>query len=393
MKVLIRTAACALVAGLLVCGVFAGTRYIKHKKTIEAVQKAIERQEAAANALKTGTDPEKNEPSDTDIYNVSGAADSAMPSVVSIGVKSVSYSYDFFGRTVPYENSGSASGIIAAQNYGEILIVTNNHVVEGASSVEITFIDGEKVPASVKGTEESEDLAVVSVKLSDIKDETLSKIRVATFGSSDDLMLGEMVIAIGNALGYGQSVTVGHVSAKNREVDMEDFTLSLIQTDVAINPGNSGGALLNTRGEVVGINNAKIASADVEGICYAIPISTAIPIIDDLMNRQVLPVGQQAYLGISGQIITAENAELYNMPRGVYITEVKEGSPAETYGLKVGYIITKINGRAVTSQEGYEKIISYTRGGSEGKITIKKRVEGNYVEETKDVVFGTKSDN
>ncbi len=200
-----------------------------------------------------------------------------------------------------------------------------------------------------------------------------------------------MVIAIGNALGYGQSVTVGYVSAVNREVTVDEYTMSLIQTDVAINPGNSGGALLNSRGEFIGINNAKIADEKVEGICYAIPCSTAIPIIESLMNMTEVPESEQAYIGIVGQVITKDYATAYNMPRGIYIKEIKSDSPAEKAGLTEGMIITKINGITINSQEGYEKIISCTRGNTLGTITVKLRTEGTYVEKTFDITFGTKN--
>ncbi len=386
---------CALSAGLVVSLAFVGVRFIKYKKTEAAVKQAVIKQQEVWEKVSYARDNNTDDPgTDGDpSYGVAGAAKCAMPSLVSVGVTSVTYSYDFFGRQYPYETKGSASGIIAAQNFGEILIVTNNHVVDGASEVEVTFIDGAKAEAEVKATEESEDLAVIGVKLSDISAETLSVIRIATFGDSDLLVPGDMVIAVGNALGYGQSVTVGYVSALNREVEMSDeYTLTLIQTDVAINPGNSGGALLNARGEVVGINNAKIASEDVEGICYAIPSSTAIPIIEVLMTRKTLPVGEQAYLGITGQIVTAENSKLYNLPRGIYVKEVRSGSPAERAGIRVGDVITEINKKTVNSQEAYEKIMSYTPGGSEGTVTVKRLSEGKYKEETLNVTFGYRAD-
>ncbi len=392
MKPLVKTIIFAVVAGLAATVVFTGTRYIQNKKTEEAVQQILVKQQEVFEKLEAERETESRTNPETDIYDVSGAANCAMPALVSVGVTSVSASYDFFGRKYETESKGNASGIIAAQDYGEVLIVTNDHVVEGISSINVTFIDGTTVDAEVKATEEAEDLAVISVKLKDIPSETVARIRIATFGNSDDLVPGERVIAIGNAMGYGQSVTVGYVSALGREVEMDDYTMSLIQTDVAINPGNSGGALLNERGEVVGINNAKIASETVEGVCYAIPSSTAIPIIEVLMMRRVLAENDQAYIGIVGQIITAENASLYKLPRGIYVKEVKAGSPAENAGIISGHIITAINGKKVYSQEMYEKIVSYTPGGSEGTVTVKKLVEGEYVEETLNITFGRKGD-
>ncbi|MCR5584583.1 MAG: trypsin-like peptidase domain-containing protein [Lachnospiraceae bacterium] len=393
MKTFLKTLICAVAVGLAAALVLLGVRFVKYKKTEAAVKQAVIKQQEVWEKVTYARETDDNDTEKDTAYNVTGAAKCAMPSLVSVGVTSVTYSYDFFGRKYPYESKGNASGIIAAQNYGEILIVTNNHVVDGASEVEVTFIDGATAAAEVKAAEESEDLAVIAVKLSDISADTLSAIRIATFGDSDLLVPGDMVIAVGNALGYGQSVTVGYVSALNREVEMsDDYTLTLIQTDVAINPGNSGGALLNARGEVVGINNAKIASETVEGICYAIPSSTAIPIIEVLMTRKTLPTNEQAYLGFTGQIVTAENSKFYNLPRGIYVKEVRSGSPAETAGIKVGDVIVAINGKTVNSQEGYEKIMSYTPGGSEGTVTVKRLTEGKYEEETFNVTFGYKAE-
>ncbi len=378
---------CAIATGA-VCGMaFAGIKYAKYKKEIDAVVKKYEKLQeqysSAASESKVSTQENGN--------GVSKIASDAMPALVAINVSGVTYKYDMFGRTYAYETTSNASGIIAAQNNGEILIATNYHVVEDAVSVSVNFIDESTAEAEVKASDESEDLAVVSVKVSDLSIETLAAIKVATFGDSESLCPGEMVIAIGNALGYGQSVTVGYVSAVNREVTVDEYTMSLIQTDVAINPGNSGGALLNSRGEFIGINNAKIADESVEGICYAIPCSTAIPIIESLMNMTEIPESEQAYIGIVGQVITKDYATAYNMPRGIYIKEIKSDSPAEKAGLTEGMIITKINGITINSQEGYEKIISCTRGNTEGTVTVKIRTEGTYVEKTFDITFGTKN--
>lgn len=324
--------------------------------------------------------------------DVSDIAENFMPAIVAVNVKAVEPYYDFFGRVFEQEYISNASGIIVAQNPDELLIVTNNHVVEDAKSIKVTFIDGTESEAFVKAVEEGDDLAVISVNFSDMDIKTLYAIRVATLGDSESLCIGEMVVAMGNALGYGQSTTVGYVSALNREIEIDGVTLSLIQTDTAINPGNSGGALLNAYGEVVGINNAKLSDTSVEGMCFAIPVSHAIPIIEELITREVLNEDEQAYIGIIGQTISEENAQVFNMPRGIYVKEVREGSPAETAGLKAGYIITHINNKKVYSQEQFEQVLSYTRGNSEGTVTVMVLEKGVYVEHTLSIVFGTRED-
>lgn len=313
-----------------------------------------------------------------------------MPAVVAVNVTSSEVYQDFFGRKYEEEYQSNASGIIVACNPDELLIVTNNHVVEGAKQVSVVFNDGSESKASVKAVEPDEDLAVISVSFSDIKVDTFAAIRIATLGDSDSIDVGEMVVAIGNALGYGQSTTVGYISAVNREVEIEGHKLLLIQTDAAINPGNSGGALLNARGEVIGINNAKLSDTSVEGMCYAIPISTAIPVIENLIQREVLKESEQASIGIVGQEISAEYAEALNMPQGIYIKEVKEGSNAEKAGLKPGYIITRINGSKTTTQEEFENVLSYTRGGSQGTVTVMVLELGVYSERVIDITFGKK---
>ncbi len=313
-----------------------------------------------------------------------------MPAVVAVNVTSSEVYQDFFGRKYEEEYQSNASGIIVACNPDELLIATNNHVVEGAKQVSVVFNDGSESKASVKAVEPDEDLAVISVSFSDIKVDTFAAIRIATLGDSDSIDVGEMVVAIGNALGYGQSTTVGYISAVNREVEIEGHKLLLIQTDAAINPGNSGGALLNARGEVIGINNAKLSDTSVEGMCYAIPISTAIPVIENLIQREVLKESEQASIGIVGQEISAEYAEALNMPQGIYIKEVKEGSNAEKAGLKPGYIITRINGSKTSTQEEFENVLSYTRGGSQGTVTVMVLELGVYSERVIDITFGKK---
>ena len=281
-----------------------------------------------------------------------------------------------------YEQSGSGSGIILKQTDTTLLIVTNNHVVEGASNIDVVFTDGQSVVAKVKGTDSTSDLAVIEVKLTDIKDSTLKSIKVATLGSSSDLKVGEMVVAIGNALGYGQSVTVGYISAKDREVTIDNKKMILLQTDAAINPGNSGGALLNLNGEVIGINSAKFSSEVVEGIGYAIPISNAIPIINELVEREVLKEEEKGYIGISGTTVTDDMHNSLNYPYGVYVSEVAKGGAAEVGGIKPYDILTKLNGNTISTIEGFKERLNSFRAGTEVEITLQRIENGAYVEKT-----------
>mgnify|MGYP000332120164 FL=1 len=266
--------------------------------------------------------------------NVTEVAKNAMPSIVSITNMSVQEVQNFFGGTQKQKSESAGSGIIVGQNDSELLIVTNNHVVEGSSTLTVTFIDEESVEADIKGTDSDKDLAVVAVPLSKIKDSTMNKIAVATLGDSDKTQVGDQVIAIGNALGYGQSVTTGIVSAKERTMDSYDG--KLLQTDAAINPGNSGGALLNANGEVIGINSAKIATETVEGIGYAIPVSDVSDLITNLMNQKTktkVAESERGYIGIKGVDVTSDSAQMYNMPTGVYVSEVISGGGAEKAGI------------------------------------------------------------
>jgi serine protease Do len=299
-------------------------------------------------------------------------------------------SSDIFGRQYSQDIQGSGSGIIIAQNDSEILIATNNHVVSNAKSVEIVFADNTKAPATIKGTEPGKDLAVVSVKLSDLKEGTINHIKIATLGNSKSIKLGEMAIAIGNALGYGQSITVGYVSALNREVTVDNVTLHVLQTDAAINPGNSGGALLNSKGEVIGINSVKYVDDNVESVGYAIPITDAIPVINELMNRQILAEGDKAYLGVKGKDVTNDYSERFNMPVGVYVGEIKKGSAAEKAGIKVGDIIVTVNNISVETMADLEDVLGYTKAGSSGTVGIKSLEEGKYVDKTIKVDFDTR---
>lgn len=325
--------------------------------------------------------------------DVSEVVENVMPSIVAINTTSTTTASDWFGRQYQQESSGSGSGIIIGENNSEVLIVTNNHVIKGDNAaVQVKFNDDTTADAIVKGADSSADLAVLSVDISSLSEDTKSKIKIATLGDSDNVKVGEMAIAIGNALGYGQSVTVGYISATAREVALEDSTMTLLQTDAAINPGNSGGALLNASGEVIGINSVKYASEEVEGMGYSIPISDAIPIINDLMNREQLDESEQAYLGIKGQNVTSEEAEQFNMPEGVFIREVTTGSPAEKVGLKNGQIIVGFKGRSITSMEELADILSYTKAGETASIVVKELNNGEYEEKTIEVELGSKAD-
>lgn len=328
------------------------------------------------------------------VTDVSVIVEQAMPSVVSITSTAVYQSRDFgydwfFGGTPEgqtYEVPSSGSGIIIGENDTELLIVTNNHVVEDATSLKVTFIDQETVDAVIKGTDPETDLAVIAISLDQIKDGTKSQIRPATLGNSDDLKPGQGVIAIGNALGYGQSVTVGYISAVNREVQTEEGnTRLLLQTDAAINPGNSGGALLNMKGELVGINAAKYASTEVEGIGYAIPISKSEDIINQLMTRKSrtsVPEEERGYLGIQGTNVDENAARTFGMPKGAYIYRILENGAAAASELREKDIITKVDGQTVRSMEGLQEILAGYRSGEQAELTVQRQVGGSYQELT-----------
>ncbi|WP_455715064.1 S1C family serine protease [Anaerosporobacter sp.] len=328
------------------------------------------------------------------VYNtdVSDVVSETMPSIVAI-TSTVTESYnDWFGQNYEQEVEGSGSGIIVGKNDEELLIVTNNHVIDGAKAIAVQFIDEQIYQAEIKGTDSSSDLAVIAVKLSDISGDTMGKIKVATLGNSDDIKVGQMAIAIGNALGYGQSTTVGYISATEREVTVENNTMTLLQTDAAINPGNSGGALLNIAGEVIGINSVKYADSSVEGMGFAIPISRATPIINDLMNREKIKEGEEGFLGISGSTVTSEMINGYGWPEGVYIASVLEGGPAEESGILARDIITKINDTSVTSIEAMQERISSYPAGEKVTITIQRLENGQFVEKTIEVKLKKKTD-
>lgn len=371
----------ALVFGVLASATFqAGNmvfnKVVGNKETVSTGQKV--------NSTKVST----NTGSDVD-SELADMVESVMPSIVSITNLSVQQVQDFFGGVRSYESQSSGSGIIIGENDTELLLVTNNHVVEGSSTLTVTFVDGESVEAQIKGTDANIDLAIVSVELNKIKDSTKEEIKKATLGDSDALRVGEPAIAIGNALGYGQSVTDGIVSAKEREV--EGFETKLIQTDAAINPGNSGGALLNASGEVIGINTVKVNADAVEGMGYAIPISDVTEVMNDLMNRQTrtkVEETERGALGIRGTDVNAQSAEVYNMPEGVFISEVIEGRAAEKAGLTKGSIITKFDGTKIDSMETLKAQLDYYKAGEAVEITVQMpEKNGEYQEETVEITL------
>ena len=327
--------------------------------------------------------------------DVSDIAANVMPSLVSITNIGVQEMQNLFGQTMAYESQSSGTGIIIGQTDTELLIVTNNHVVNSAQVLSVGFADETACEAKVKGTDRDRDLAVIAVKMEDISKETREKIRVIELGSSSELQVGEQVIAIGNALGYGQSVTTGIVSALNRQVTVDDSTNTLIQTDAAINPGNSGGALLNRKGQLVGINSAKYSDTSVEGMGYAIPVDDVVGIIEGLMNRTIreekVPEEKQGFLGITGQDVTLEVSEAYDMPRGIYITSVEEGSAAEKAGLKKGNIIAKFDGASVSSMGELKEQLFYYKEGEEVTFAVWAVENGQYEERTVNVVLGRRN--
>lgn len=373
----------ALVVGMLAGAAFEGGQYAMQQQNKKQQEKNAEKQ-AELSALTT---------SSVSGQDVSSVVSNVMPSIVAIDTTLTS-TVEYWGQSYEQESSGSGSGIIIGENENELLLVTNNHVVEGDNAtVKVTFSDESTAEATIKGADSNADLAVLAIKKKDLTDETKKNIKIATLGDSTKTKVGDMSIAIGNALGYGQSVTVGYISAKDRKVSMEDSTMTLLQTDAAINPGNSGGALINASGEVIGINSVKYASDDVEGMGYAIPISDAVPIINELMNREQLSVAQQGYLGIKGSDITEQLSETYNMPEGIYVTEVTKGSPAEKGKIVAGDVITAINGRDVKTLEELQEVLTYTKAGTKVTITVRELKDGEYAEEERTVTLGSKGKN
>ena len=407
---------CAVLAGGLAAGSFEGVNKLAGWSGATTVEAASNKDETTLTYAKSekkdadASDSKSDTGKDTGStakgsLDVSEIVSEALPSIVSITTKSVQEVQNYFGMYGMYgyapqqqeqEVEGSGSGIIVGKNDDELLIATNYHVVEGADTLSVAFTDGNAVEASVKGFDEERDLAVVSVSLDDVEDDTMDAISIANIGSSDDLKVGEQVVAIGNALGYGQSVTTGIVSAKNRRMDSDNNTVTdgsddssdgvnLIQTDAAINPGNSGGALLNMEGEVVGINSAKLASTEVEGMGYAIAISDVTDILQYLMNetsRDKLDDSEHGVLGIEGSSVSSEAVQMYGIPAGVFVKKVTEGGAADKAGLKANSVITEFNGKAVSSIDQLIEYLSYYEPDEEVELTVQVPHGTSYKEET-----------
>lgn len=389
--------AAGLVGGALVFGVVAGSTMVGINWAAGAYGSKNPVEISQAETIPSSTSDSgvqaSNTSSITAANDVSAIVDKAMPSVVAITSKMVYESQTWFGP-MQREGVGSGSGIVVGKNDDELLIVTNNHVVQGAEELKVTFIDEVAVDASIKGTDADSDLAVIAVPLKNISSDTLSKIAIASLGTSDDLKVGQGVVAIGNALGYGQSVTVGYVSALDRSVQTEDGTSrDLLQTDAAINPGNSGGALLNMRGEVVGINSAKYSSTEVEGMGYAIPISKAQDIIDNLMTRKTrtqVTDANQGYLGIQCKNIDAVTSQQLGMPQGVFIYKIVEGGAASKSELREKDIITKFDGQGIKTYDDLTNMLKYYEGGTTVTLTVQSVENGQYVERNVDITLGNR---
>lgn len=391
--------AAAVLFGTVAGGVMTGVNYVGARLTglSDITASASAETEGTTTAqipeTKAASDDQSTTPVST-VTDVSSIAEKAMPSLVAINDTMTVEQNNFFGMPQTYQAQSSGSGIIVGQNDTELLIATNNHVVSGATDMKVTFTDSTQVAAAVKGTDSATDLAIIAVKLSDIPSDTMSKIKVSTLGDSDHVKVGEQVIAIGNALGYGQSLTVGYISALDREItDENGIQHTYIQTDAAINPGNSGGALLDLNGNVIGINAAKNASTEVEGMGFAIPISKAQEILNNLMTkktREAVDESAQGYLGIQGTNIDANASKEYGMPVGIYVYKIVEGGAAANSDLKEKDIITKFDGQSVTNMEELKQMLTYYEGGSTVELTVQSLVNGVYVEHNVQITLGTK---
>lgn len=404
----------AVLFGSVAAGSFQAVNYFSpFSKTTNSSGSTTSNNSSSTSLLKTTA---VSGSSNTGSLDVSDITTSAMPSIVAITNKSVQEVQDYFsqfgfggqGQTQTQETESQGSGIIIGKNDSELLMVTNNHVVEGADTLSVCFIDNQVYEAAIKGTDPENDLAVIAVPLDSISDDTMSQIAVASIGDSDSLKVGEQVVAIGNALGYGQSVTTGIVSAVNRTLsndssDTQDSEASsgdsssatYIQTDAAINPGNSGGALLNMNGEVIGINSAKLASTEVEGMGYAIPISRVSDIIDDLMNqttRTKVDSDKQGTIGIKGINVTSDVQEKYGLPEGIYVSEVTSGSAADKAGITSGSVITKFDGKSVNDIESLQDLLQYYEAGETVELTLQVPDSDSYKEKTVSITLGNKSD-
>lgn len=391
--------AAAVLFGTVAGGVMTGVNYVGARLTglADITATAPAETEGTTTAQVPETSAASNNGSTTavsTVTDVSSIAEKAMPSLVAINDTMTVERNNFFGMPQTYQAQSSGSGIIVGQNDTELLIATNNHVVSGATDMKVTFTDSTQVAAAVKGTDSATDLAIIAVKLSDIPSDTMSKIKVATLGNSDNVKVGQQVIAIGNALGYGQSLTVGYISALDREItDENGIQHTYIQTDAAINPGNSGGALLDLNGNVIGINAAKNASTEVEGMGFVIPISKAQEILNNLMTkktREAVDESAQGYLGIQGTNIDANASKEYGMPVGIYVYKIVEGGAAANSDLKEKDIITKFDGQSVTNMEELKQMLTYYEGGSTVSLTVQSLVNGSYVEHEVQITLGTK---
>lgn len=391
--------AAAVLFGTVAGGVMTGVNYVGARLTglADITATAPAETEGTTTAQVPETSAASNNGSTTavsTVTDVSSIAEKAMPSLVAINDTMTVEQNNFFGMPQTYQAQSSGSGIIVGQNDTELLIATNNHVVSGATDMKVTFTDSTQIAAAVKGTDSATDLAIIAVKLSDIPSDTMSKIKVATLGDSDNVKVGQQVIAIGNALGYGQSLTVGYISALDREItDENGIQHTYIQTDAAINPGNSGGALLDLNGNVIGINAAKNASTEVEGMGFAIPISKAQEILNNLMTkktREAVDESAQGYLGIQGTNIDANASKEYGMPVGIYVYKIVEGGAAANSDLKEKDIITKFDGQSVTNMEELKQMLTYYEGGSKVSLTVQSLVNGSYVEHEVQITLGTK---
>lgn len=419
----------AVIFGLVAGLVFQAVNMVSDKYFKKETQTAVGSAETLTSSASASTTAEESTDAGEGINAeivanekgpVAGVAQAAMPSVVAITSVSMQEIRSFFGYGMEYPSTGSGSGIIVGENDDELLIATNNHVVEGATTLSVCFIGSDvvsaeqetenyingngdlnidgAVSAKIKGTDEDTDLAVIAVEKSDIPEETMSQIKIAQLGNSDDLAVGEQVVAIGNALGYGQSVTSGWVSALNRTISTEDGMNStgLIQTDAAINPGNSGGALLNMKGELIGINSAKYADSSVEGMGYAIPISKAKPILEDLMNRETrekVDTSEKGYLGVVLSNLTTEAIQMYNIPSGAFVRGVDQDSPAENGGICKGDIIVKFDGQKVSDGDDLLDKLQYYKSGETIEAVVARADNGEYKESTVEVTLGTRPDN
>ncbi|MEY8392247.1 trypsin-like peptidase domain-containing protein [Lachnospiraceae bacterium 45-W7] len=392
-----KCAAVAVVFGLVSSTVFYGTGIaFEHTTGKNRTAAVTTDHDSSGSSINNGSLSTTNVSTATTVTDVSDIVENVMPSIVSI-TNMGQIEADFFGRTFQQDTSSAGSGIIIGQTDEEIYVATNNHVVANSNQLTVNFIDDQQVTAEIKGTDASTDLAVLSVKVKDIPSDTMEKIKVATLGKSDDIRVGESVVAIGNALGYGQSVTTGVISALNREVTVQDettgasITNKLLQTDAAINPGNSGGALLNMNGEVIGINSVKYSDTQVEGMGYSIPISAAQPIIDSLITRELVDESNSSFLGVAGQDVTTELSKSFGMPEGLYITMVTENSAAEQAGIQKGDVLTKFDDRAVKSQEGLQDIMQYYAAGTQVEVTLQTNENGEWKEKVVTVTLGRRN--